>query len=97
MTHKTCSKCRKHKPFSAFYSGRGRYGLTVWCRKCNSAYAREKRANDKAALAIIRERNQYLPSISNPLRGISDGLVAKDQRLVSPLLSVFRQIDQMRR
>lgn len=37
---KTCSKCKKEKPFSDFNKGSDKYGLHVWCRDCYIAWAR---------------------------------------------------------
>ena len=96
MTYKRCSKCREHKPFSEFYRRLSPPGWYSWCRKCNQAHQRDKRAEENAALAIVRKRNRNLPAISTT-KVLPPAFARRYDGLVPSLLSVFCQIDQMRR
>lgn len=53
---KRCSKCGETKCESEFYKwSHGKDGLTIHCKSCVSAYQKEKRAKENAALAEVSE------------------------------------------
>ena len=54
---KQCSKCKKRKDESKFGRNRTRAdGLRIWCRECESAYARERYEKKRGS---VKKYNNY--------------------------------------
>jgi len=52
-----CSKCKKQKDESEFGKNRTRTdGLRIWCRECESEYARERYEKNRGA---VKKYNNY--------------------------------------
>ena len=52
-----CSKCKKQKDESAFGKNRTRAdGLRIWCKECESGYARERYEKNRGA---VKKYNNY--------------------------------------
>lgn len=83
---KNCSKCKKQKPFSAFYEDkRNKSGFTCWCKKCLNINSKQYRQTHRKQIA--KYDRKYRKTLVGYLRHIFRSI---KQRCNNPKQPVYK-------